>query len=320
MSTSPIPVILDVDTGVDDAMAILFAVAHPGVDVRAITCVAGNTSLGQVVANTLSILDLAGAPDIPVAAGAIRPLIEQPRAASHVHGDGGLGGATLPPSSRSAVDEGAIALMHRTIMQSDAPITIVALAPQTNLALLLRAHPEVVPRIERILFMGGSASLGNATAVAEFNVWHDPEAAAIVLDSGVPTYMYGLDVFNNVWVDQAITERLRASDVPLEQVVGTLLDTRYPEENGEEGPYRGWIGDAGAVCALVDPEAVGTRVLPVRVELAGYSRGQTLVDRRFFAGEDTLHGTATAWSRTEVALTADFDRLAAVFLTTLGLD
>jgi pyrimidine-specific ribonucleoside hydrolase len=320
MSTSPIPVILDVDTGVDDAMAILFAVAHPGVDVRAITCVAGNTSLGQVVANTLSILDLAGAPDIPVAAGAIRPLIEQPRAASHVHGDGGLGGATLPPSSRSAVDEGAIALMHRTIMQSDAPITIVALAPQTNLALLLRAHPEVVPRIERILFMGGSASLGNATAVAEFNVWHDPEAAAIVLDSGVPTYMYGLDVFNNVWVDQSVTERLRASDVPLEQVVGTLLDTRYPEENGDDGPYRGWIGDAGAVCALVDPEAVGTRVLPVRVELAGYSRGQTLVDRRFFAGEDTLHGTATAWSRTEVALTADFDRLAAVFLTTLGLD
>jgi pyrimidine-specific ribonucleoside hydrolase len=255
-----------------------------------------------------------------VAAGAVRPLIERPRAASHVHGDGGLGGATLPASTRSPVDISAIDLMHRTIMASAEPVTIVALAPQTNLALLLRVHPEVVGRIERILFMGGSTSIGNATAVAEFNVWHDPEAAAIVLDSGVPTTMYGLDVFNNVWVDESVTSRLQASEIVLEQVVGTLLDTRYPEESGDDGPYRGWIGDAGAVCALVDPEALTTRVLPVRVELAGYGRGQTIVDQRFFAGEDALHGTASAWTTTEVALTADFDRLAALFLTTLGLN
>lgn len=315
-----IPVILDVDTGVDDALAILLAVAHPRIDLLAITCVAGNTSLPQVVANTLAILDLAGAPEVPVAAGAVRPLIERPRAASHVHGDSGLAGLILPPSPRIPSELTAIELLRRTIMASAEPVTIVALAPQTNLALLLRVHPEVVDRIERILFMGGATSDGNATAVAEFNIWHDPEAAAIVLDSGVPTYMYGLDIFNHVWVEESVNQRLLASPDVLARSVGTLLDIRFASENGDVGPYRGWIGDAGALCALLDPEAVSTRAMPLRIELTGYSRGQTVVDRRLVAGEDALHGTASGWATTEVALTADFGRLASLFLTTLGLD
>ncbi|MFO7689721.1 MAG: nucleoside hydrolase [Cryobacterium sp.] len=318
-SARPIPVILDVDTGIDDALAILFAVAHPGLDVLGISCVAGNASLENVVQNTLRILDVAGAGDIPVAAGARRPLLEPARSASHVHGAGGLGALVLPETARIPVPASSIELMHRLIRASARPVTLVALAPQTNLALLLRQYPDVVENIERIVFMGGSASVGNATAVAEFNVWHDPEAAAIVLDSGVPTYMYGLDVFNHVAVPELTAEHLCAQPSALARTVGTLLGTRVAPDSGRVADYSGLIGDAGALCALVDPGALRTEVLPVRVQLAGYGRGQTLVDQRRHPGEDIVHGLAAEWEQVEVALEVDADRLVGLFLDTLGL-
>jgi pyrimidine-specific ribonucleoside hydrolase len=319
MTTAPIPVILDVDTGVDDALAILFAVAHPGIDVLGISCVAGNASLERVVENTLRMLDVANAPDIPVAAGARRPLLEAPRAASHVHGEGGLGTLRLPPSERTALPISSIELMHNLIRQSEHPVTLVALAPQTNLALLLRQYPDVVDNIERIVFMGGSASVGNATAVAEFNVWHDPEAAAVVLDSGVPTFMYGLDVFNQVGVDEGLANALLEHDTVAGRAVGTLLTNRISLGSDKSAEYTGLIGDAGAVCALIDPGALRTEVRPVRVQLSGDGRGQTLVDLRRFTGEDMLHGVADQWEMVEVALDVDAPRYARLFLETLGL-
>ena len=316
----PTPVIMDVDTGIDDALALLFAVAHPEIDVLGVTCVAGNAGLEQVVDNTLRILDLAGAGDVPVAAGAARPLIAPPRVASHVHGADGLGGLALAPVSRRAVDESAVALMQRLIMQHPTPVTLVALAPQTNLALLLRTHPEVAARVERIVFMGGSAGVGNATAVAEFNVWHDPEAAAIVSDAGVPTTMYGLDVFNRVAVRQSRAAELAAGSHRVGRVVGELLGHRVALSEDASLMYTGLIGDAGAVCAIVAPELVRFESLPVRVELSGHSRGQTVVDRRAYAGEDRLHGLDDEWSRCEVALDVDSDAVAELFLqTVLGL-
>lgn len=313
----PTPVIMDVDTGIDDALALLFAVAHPEIDVLGVTCVAGNAELGQVVENTLRILDLAGALDTPVAAGAVRPLIEPARSASHVHGADGLGGIGLPSTSRRPASESAVALMRRLILQHPTPVTIVALAPQTNLALLLRTHPEVVERIERIVFMGGSASVGNATAVAEFNVWHDPEAAAIVLDSGVPVTMYGLDVFNRVAVSQQRASALAAGSHPAGRAVGELLGHRVALSEDESLQYTGLIGDAGAVCAIVAPQLMRFETRPVRVELAGFSRGQTVVDRRLYAGEDVLHGVAGAMTRVDVALDIDADAVAELFVDTV---
>ncbi len=314
-----IPVILDVDTGVDDALAILFAVRHPDIDVLGITCVAGNAPLAQVVDNTLRVLDAAEAPEIPVAAGAVRPLLEPPRSASHVHGADGLGGVALPPTTRRAEPVGAVELMRRLLLEHDEPVTLVALAPQTNLALLLRTYPEVGSRIERIVFMGGSASVGNATAVAEFNVWHDPEAAAIVLDAGVPCYMYGLDVFNHVAIERDVATILEHGDDRLGRVVGALLGHRIALSEDESAEYTGLIGDAGAICAIVDPGALRTQVRPVRVELAGYGRGQTLVDLRRFPGEDVVHGLADEWAEVEIALEVDAERMSRLFLTTLGL-
>src|SRR5699024_4407909 len=185
--------------------------------------------------------------------------------------------------------------------------TIVALAPLTNIALLLRMYPECAERIGRILFMGGSASIGNATPVAEFNIWHDPEAARVVLDSGVPLTMYGLDVFNTVAVGQAEIDTLKASPEQRANTLGRLLDFRSSSDD-VAGAGFGLIGDAGAVVALVAEQLMHVETHPVQVELApGISRGQTVVDRRPQAGEDTQHGLAETWPDVDVVLGADTD-------------
>ncbi|MFC4328504.1 nucleoside hydrolase [Streptomyces andamanensis] len=310
------PVIIDCDTGVDDALALLFAVRHPGLDLRAVTCVAGNTDVDQVVRNTLTVLEQAGAPGIPVARGAERPLIEPVRTALHVHGRDGMGDLGLPAPARRPADVDAVALLRRTILASPRPVTLIPTAPLTNIALLLRTHPEVTRNIERIVFMGGAVATGNATAVAEFNVWHDPEAAAILLSAGVPTTMYGLDVFERVVVPAGDVRRLGESTEPGARLAGRLLSHRDPV-TGEEDPGGG-LGDAGAVCAVADPAGLTTHRLPVEVTLApGPGRGQTVVDRRRRPGEAELHGEAREQPLVDVALDVDVERYVKLYLATV---
>ncbi|MEV4949364.1 nucleoside hydrolase [Streptomyces sp. NPDC053755] len=317
MTGQPIPVVIDCDTGVDDALALLFAVRHPGLDVRAVTCVAGNTDLDGVVRNTLTVLEQAGAGDIPVARGADRPLIEPVRTARHVHGQDGMGDLGLPAPTRRPVDVDAVTLLRREILASPRPVTVVPTAPLTNIALLLRTHPEVVRNIERIVFMGGAVATGNATPVAEFNVWHDPEAAAILLTAGVPITMYGLDVFKRVLVPAADVQRLRASGEPRLRLAGELLAHRDPATSGDPTPTGG-LGDAGAVCAVVDPEGITTEALPVEVSLApGPTRGQTIVDRRPRPGESEIHGGVRPQPLVDVALGVDVERYVSLWLTTV---
>jgi pyrimidine-specific ribonucleoside hydrolase len=312
-------IILDVDTGKDDALALMLAVRHPDIEVRAVTCVEGNTTLAQVVDNTLRVLDLVGAPpELPVAAGASLPLIQPPRDASMFHGANGLADLTLPEPTRSFAEVHAVELMRRELEAADQPLTLVTLAPLTNVALLLRMHPEVRDRIGRIVMMGGSASHGNATAVAEFNVWHDPEAAHIVLNSGVPVTVYGLDVFDQVRAGDDTLADLQASEDPVTSTVGAILAHTFVDPvTGEARPYRK-IGDAGAVCALVAPELFSFETRPVQVELApGHGRGQTIVDRREVAGEDVSHGLAVPWPTASVALGVDADAVLDLFLRTV---
>lgn len=314
----PIPVIIDCDTGVDDALALLFAVRHPGLDLRAVTCVAGNTDVDQVVRNTLTVLDQAGAPDIPVARGAERPLIEPARPAAHVHGQDGMGDLGLPaPTTRTPVDVDAVTLLRREILASPRPVTLIPLAPLTNIALLLRTHPEVTRNIERIVFMGGAVDVGNATPVAEFNVWHDPEAAAVLLTAGVPITMYGLDVFRRVVVPAADVQRLRASAEPGARLAGELLAHRDPATSGDPTPTGG-LGDAGAVCAVADPAGLTTSLLPVEVSLApGPTRGQTVVDRRPRHGESEIHHGGREQPLVDVALDVDVHRYVNLYLGTV---
>jgi pyrimidine-specific ribonucleoside hydrolase len=316
-----IPVIMDVDTGVDDAMSLLFAVRHPDIELRAVTCVVGNAGVDQVAANTRYVLDAAGAPDIPVARGAAHPLLVAADDASHVHGDDGLGGFSRP-SDRRMSPLPAVELLRRELMAAvgiGERITLVPSAPLTNIALLLRIHPEVAAGIERILFMGGSASVGNVTVAAEFNIWHDPEAAAIALTAAgeldIPVTMYGLDVFNDVVITRQEAAELKRALDPGAQLAGSLIEFACDTFESDEAT----IGDAGTMCAVVDPAGLRTEQYPVQVELGnGLARGQTLVDRRSWIGDhkaDPQHGRPTM---VDVALAVDARRYADLWLAIVG--
>ncbi len=317
---TPIPVIIDCDTGIDDAFALMFAVRSAAVDVRAVTCVAGNIGVDQVVANTRYVLDAAGAGDIPVARGAASPLLTTAPETGRHHGTDGLGGFSRP-SDRRTCPQSAVELLRHELLAAVGTgemITVLATAPLTNIALLLRAHPEVAAGIERIVFMGGSASVGNMTAVAEFNAFHDPEAAAIALaairDLDIPVTMYGLDVFDQVRVDREDAARLRDRLDPACQLAGALIDARC-DALGTDSIT---IGDAGTACAVVDPAGLTTHRWPVRVETGhGYTRGQTVVDRRAYVPEIPHASGTVAPTMVDVAVHVDARGFAALWLDTL---
>jgi len=322
-----IPVVLDVDTGVDDACALLLAALHPGLDLRAVTCVGGNAPVDDVVSNTLTVLDAAGRPDVVVARGADRPLLEEAVDARHVHGADGMGDLDWPRSIRSPDPRHAVEVLRDVLRAAaaevahgaDTRVTLVPLAPLTNIALLLRTYPDVAPGIREVVFMGGAAHVGNATASAEFNVFHDPEAAAVVLDAcadlGIPVTMYGLDVFYEPRVGLLDADRLvAAGGRGAAELAGRLV--RFQAERF--GSDSATIGDAGAVCAVLDPAGVQREKLPVRVELAGtWSRGRTIVDRRDWTGDlsHDPHGQAPA--TIDVCLEVDADRYTRLWLETV---
>lgn len=314
-----IPVIIDCDTGVDDALALLFAVRHPGLDLRAVTCVAGNTDVDGVVRNTLKVLETAGATGVPVARGAERPLLEPLRSARHVHGADGMGDLGLSAPAGTPADVDAVTLLRREILASPRPVTLIPMAPLTNIALLLRTHPEVTRNIERIVFMGGAVGVGNATPVAEFNVWHDPEAAAVLLTAGVPITMYGLDVFTRVVVPGPEVARLRTAADPATRLAGDLLAHRPLDPDLDGDDPAGGLGDAGAVCAVADPGGLTTRPLSVEVSLApGPSRGQTVVDRRERQGESEIHEGVRERASVDVGLDVDVERYVRLYLETVA--
>jgi inosine-uridine nucleoside N-ribohydrolase len=315
----PRPVVLDVDTGVDDACAILLAARHTDLDLRAVTCVAGNAGLDAVVTNTLTVLDAAGRPDIPVAAGATRPLLEPAAPARHAHGDDGMGDLDWPKSTRQPDARHAVELLRDIFVDTDLPVTLVTLAPLTNIALLLRAYPRAARHLAGLVVMGGTAHVGNATASAEFNVFHDPEAAAIVFDVAadleIPTTMYGLDVFYEPRVSREEARRLTRGPSRSAQLAAQLIEFQC-DRFGQDSAT---IGDAGAVAVVLDPAALHSERLPVRVELSGsWSRGRTVVDRRGWKGdmEHDPHGVSPAVL--DVALAVDGPRLAGLWLDTVG--
>lgn len=280
MSLSPVPLLLDVDTGVDDALALLYAVRQPRLDLRAVGCVAGNASLTDVVRNTLAVLDTAGVSDVPVAAGHATSLLGEPPDGGGFHGADGLLGVQVPRSERATGrlwPGHAVELLLQTVLASDRPAVLCPLGPMTNVAVLLRSHPEVTARLDRVRFMGGSGVGGNVTAAAEFNVCADPEAAAVVLGSEVRLDMYGLEVFEQVAVDREQVRRLLGAEHPAARLAGRLLETVMTTR----GTSTACLGDAGAVASLCLPDAVA--FVPRRVVVdTGYGpgRGQTIVDRR----------------------------------------
>jgi inosine-uridine nucleoside N-ribohydrolase len=273
----PTKVIIDCDPGHDDAMALLLALASPELELAAVTTVAGNQTLEKVTANAIRVLDVAGANDIPVAAGADRALVHPARAAGEVHGETGLDGPELQPPSRRPEPLHAVELMARLLHER--PHTLIPVGPLTNIALLLATHPELASRIERIVIMGGAVGLGNVTPSAEFNVWVDPEAAARVFGSGVDITMVGLDVTHRAMLSTARAEALRPSGRAGAFVADLhAFYRRYHLEvyGHDDTP----VHDALAVASVIRPELLSTQHLPVEIDVTqGPCRGRTVVDQ-----------------------------------------
>jgi pyrimidine-specific ribonucleoside hydrolase len=306
-----IDVILDVDTGLDDALALLLAARSPKLNLLGVTCVMGNVELDKVVRNTLKVLDVAGASNVPVAKGMGQPLIEVQYNAKGVHADDGLGHINLPEPSRGPAPEHAVEFLRRTLLEAQKPITLVPLAPPTNIAALLLQYPEVKPKIAQIVLMGGAIGMGNASAVAEFNVRQDPEAADIVFCSGLPTVMYGLEVFRQVTFNRAEAQTFVDSGKAAAKLAGQILHFMLDNFGREQAT----IGDAGCVASVIEPAGLTTHKYPVRVELHGkWSRGQTVVDRR----PQVTQRLESEWqppmgTEISVAVEVDFQRYRQIF-------
>jgi inosine-uridine nucleoside N-ribohydrolase len=273
----PIPIVLDCDPGHDDAIALLLALGSPEVELLGVTTVYGNQTLEKTTANAIRVLDLVGRADVPVAAGADRPLQRELVVAAHVHGESGLDGPALPPPSREPAALHAVDLIAEALLAADRPVTLVPTGPLTNVALLLE-RGELLPRIARIVLMGGAIAEGNMTPAAEFNVWADPEAAERVFRSGLDVTMVGIDVTHRALLTPAQAERLRATG-PVGTFVAELVEffTVYHRETyGWEGAP---IHDAIALAHVIRPGILETLDRNVEIErVSELTRGRTVVD------------------------------------------
>ncbi|MEV5410875.1 nucleoside hydrolase [Thermopolyspora sp. NPDC052614] len=276
---TPVPVVLDCDPGHDDMFAILLAAAHPAIDLLAVTTVAGNGTLEAVTLNARKICTAAGLHDMIIAAGADRALNGAQGTAPEIHGESALDGTDLPEPTVPLADDDAVTVMARLLRESPRPVTIAPTGPLTNIATLLDRHPEVKPKIERIVFMGGTTGRGNRHPLAEFNIWADPEAADLVLRSGLPLLMCGLDVTHQAVAGPEVFDRLRAVEGTLPAVLAASLafyGTTYREIFGMPGPP---LHDPVAIAAIAEPEIVRCVEASVVVELIGeHTRGATVVD------------------------------------------
>jgi inosine-uridine nucleoside N-ribohydrolase len=276
MSASPTPIVLDCDPGHDDAIAIMVALGSPEVELRAVTTVAGNAPLHRTTANAIRILDFVGRADIPVAAGADRPLVQPGGDHGDVHGETGLDGPDLPPPAREPVAAHAVDVIAEAATSSDRPITLVATGPLTNVALLAALRPAAAAALERVVIMGGSIGLGNVTPAAEFNIWADPEAAARVFGSGIDVTMVGLDVTHKALFTSAHVGRLAGR---VGRTVAELLEFYghfHKEVYGFDGSP---IHDAVAVAYVIRDDLVKTEHLNTEIDVESeLCRGRTVVD------------------------------------------
>ena len=274
---TPTPILLDCDPGHDDAIALLLALASPEVELLGVTTVSGNQTLEKTTANALRILEFVGR-NVPVAAGADRPLVRERYVAAYVHGESGLDGPDLPPPQRSPLDAHAVEFLAEQIDASAAPVTLVPTGPLTNVGLLLARYPDTAARLERIVLMGGAIAEGNVTPAAEFNIWADPEAAHRVFTAGIDVTMIGLDVTHRALLTPEHAERLRTSG-RVGGLVADLFDFYHRFHVETYGFHGSPVHDAVAVAHVIRDDLVQTLDRGVVVDCGGeLSRGRTYVD------------------------------------------
>lgn len=272
-------ILLDCDPGHDDMVAIMVALAHPGINLRGITTVAGNQTGDKTAINAAKVLTLCRATDVPLVRGSDVPIVRPLTIAASIHGVSGLDGADLPDPEIEPRAGHAVDFLESVLMESETPITLVPTGPLTNIGLLLRKQPKVREKIERICLMGGAVREANFTPGAEFNIFVDPEAAQIVFESGIPITMVGLDVTNRAMLSMGDIDAITARGGPASRIVGPLLRFfagTYEEVFGISGAA---LHDALAMLAAVEPDVITTEKYHVDIETAGtHTRGQTVVD------------------------------------------
>lgn len=278
---SKIPVIIDVDTGIDDAMALVLALQSDKLDIRGITTVAGNQTIEKTTRNTLDVVEYFGRSEIPVAMGAKQPLVRPQIIAAYAHGESGLGTAVLPKAEKQAEELDAIDFIRTELEKSDEKITLVPTGPLTNIAILLKAYPHIKEKIEKIVLMGGGAFQGNSNATAEFNIYADPEAASIVFNSGIKLVMCGLDVTMKAIVTPDDINTIKAIGTKASDFIAEAFEF-YMAMYKKNANFTGCaVHDAVTITYLIAPELIKTRQGIARVDIDGKdSYAATICDFR----------------------------------------
>lgn len=296
-------IILDCDPGHDDAVAILLALGNPEIDLVGVTTVGGNQSLEKVTYNARAVLEKAHATTVPVYAGCDRPLIRPQEVAASIHGKSGLDGVELPEPSRPLEDMHAVNYLIKTVMESEpGTITLVPTGPLTNIALACRLEPKIIDRVKEVVLMGGGYHKANWSAVAEFNIKVDPEAAHIVFNESWRLTMIGLDLTHQALCTPEVQKRIENIGTPLAQFVSDSMDffrQAYKDNQNFVDPP---VHDPCTIAYLIDPSVVQTRRCPLDVEIHGeLTSGMTVADLR---GPEP----STDECNTQVATKLDFDK------------
>lgn len=293
-------IILDCDPGHDDAVAILLALGDPAIDLLGITTVGGNQTLEKVAHNARVVCTVAGVHDVPVYAGCTRPLVRPVEVAADIHGDTGMEihNFTLPEPAFPLADGHGVDFIIDTVMAAEpSTITLVPTGPLTNIALAARKEPRIVERVKEVVLMGGGYHEGNWSAVAEFNIKVDPEAAHIVFNESWPVTMVGLDLTHQALATADVEAEITALGTDLSQFVVGLFGyfrEAYKNAQGFDDPP---VHDPCTIAYLVDPSIVSTKKVPIDVELSGaLTTGMTVCDFRAPAPDDC---------HTQVAVTLD---------------
>lgn len=272
-------VIIDCDPGIDDVVALAFAIANEDkLNILGITTVAGNQTVEKVTDNTIGLMSFLNK-DIKIAKGAKGPLIREKKPASYVHGANGVGDYQFP-HTKELYSNNAITFLRDTIMASDEKVTLIPVGPLTNIALLIKIFPEVIDKIELLSIMGGSTEGGNTTPTAEFNIWADPEAARIVFDSKLPIVMSGLNVTHSTGLFRGDVDELLKSSGKVTKMCGEILNFYFKGDHVKKGTFTP-IHDACAIMYLIHPELYSFRHMDVVVDCSeGLNRGNTVADVR----------------------------------------
>jgi purine nucleosidase len=294
-------VLIDTDPGVDDAVAILLALASPDIDVVGITAVAGNVPLDKTALNARRIVSIAGRRDVPVSAGCAEPLSEPVAEDSVVHGHDGLGDLTWDEPDVALDPRHGVELIADLIHEG--PLTIVAIGPLTNLAVLLGRYPDIDKRVEHLVIMGGASFQGNVTPAAEFNVWADPDAARQVFAAEWRITLMPLDLTHQAFLNDDDLDYFTSLGTEVGRRVARMLEPYAQFHERWYGNRDVIMHDAMAVYEVLDDTAISKQGVRVSVETGGeYSRGATFIDRR----------RDHALSPVRVGLTVDNDRFRAV--------